>query len=273
MLVTADYKALTGIAVEEKSEAQILSQMRTKLQSATDAAIACALLAHYLVDVRNYKVSEAAKELEVTDGTVSAYAAKGQVLHLAATTNTARTVWAQVSALSLPRVREMAQSLMAKPDTARAAILQNTTTNEAIAARLGDTATPEKVEAIAEKVNAAGIVLPKKVREAVASIASELNIPLPKQERKESAGNTADRKPEQVPTPEQALTMLERFERDREDGSDSETPFAVTDKEAGALVALAVVAARILRQANRTEEVIEALALVSETADMMTESV
>ena len=122
MLVTADYKALTGIAVEEKSEAQILSQMRTKLQSATDAAIACALLAHYLVDVRNYKVSEAAKELEVTDGTVSAYAAKGQVLHLAATTNTARTVWAQVSALSLPRVREMAQSLMAKPDTARAYI-------------------------------------------------------------------------------------------------------------------------------------------------------
>ena len=270
MLSTADYKTLTGIAVEEKTEAQIVAQMRTKLQSQTDAAIACALLAHYLLDVRNYKVSEASKELEVTDGTVSAYAAKGQVLHLAATPTTARTVWAQVSALSLPRVREMAQTLMAKPDTQRADVLQTTTTREAIAARLGDTATPEKVDAIAEKITSAGIVLPKKVREAVASIATELEIPLPKQERAGAAGASVDRAADKVPTPAEALAMLERFEQDREQGSDAETPFAVSDAEAGDLVAVALVAARVLRQANRTAEVIEAAALIEETLGMMT---
>ena len=272
MLNHADYKTLTGIEVEAKTEAQIIAQMRNKMQSQTDAAIACALLAHYLLDVRNYKVSEAAKELEVTDGTVSAYAAKGQVLHLAATTTTARTIWAQVSALSLPRVREMAQTLMAKPEANRADVLQTATTREAIATRLGDHATPEKVDAIAKQITDAGIVLPKKVRDAVASVATELGIELPKQTREGSPAAAADRKSDTVPTPAAALDMLEKFEQDRTQGSDAENPFSITDEEAGTLLAVATVAARILRQGDRVAEIIEALANVEMTLEKMTAS-
>ena len=273
MLQSADYKVLTGIQIEGSTEAQILAQMRKKIGAETDAAIATALLAHYLLDVRAYQVNEAAKELDTTSGTVSKYAARGHVLHLAATPTTARTVWAQVSAMSLPDARSMAETLTAKPDEARADHLRNTITRAAVSKRLGTNSTPEKVDAIAQRIEAAGIVLPTKVRDAIPSIATELEIALPEPTRSGSTDSANDAKAAKVPTPADALAMLEKFEQDREQGSDAEAPFAVTEAEAGDLVAVALVAARILRQAGQFEQVLEVSALVSDTLEMMTEKV
>ena len=270
MLSTTDYKALTGLTIEGSTEAQIIAHMRKKIGVETDAAIATALLAHYLLDVRAYKVNEAAAELDTTSGTVSKYAARGHVLHLAATPTTARTVWAQVCSMSLPDARAMAETLTAKGDDDRAAHLARSLTRAAVGKRLGDNATPEKADAIAERIEGAGIVLPNKITAAIPSIATELEIALPEPKRSGSTDGANDRKSEQVPTPQAALSILERFERDREQGSDDQ-PFQVTDEEAGALQAAAAVAVRILRQAGRVAEIIEAQAFTADSLDKMTE--
>lgn len=271
MLHTDDYKTLTGLQIEASTEGQIIAQMRKKLGTQTDAAIATALLAHYLLDVRNYKVAEAAQELDEQSGTISKYAARGHVLHLAATTTTARTVWAQVSSMSLPDARAMAQTLIATPDTARADKMTAQVTRSAVAKRLGEEATPEKVEAIAERITEAGTVHPRKIAQAIPAVAESLEISLPEPSRPGSTDSANDGKAAKVPTPAEALSMLERFEADREQGSDADAPFQVTDEEAGTLVAVATVAARILRQAQRVGEVVEVAALTAETAEMVTE--
>lgn len=273
MLHTDDYKTLTGLAIEGSTDGQILAHMRKKLGAETDAAIATALLAHYLLDVRNYKVNEAAQELDEQPGTISKYAARGHVLHLAATPTTARTVWAQVSSMSLPDARAMAQTLIATPDTQRADKMTNQVTRAAVAKRLGEEATPEKVEAIAEKITDSGTVHPRKIAQAIPAVAEALEISLPEPTRPGATDSANDGKAAKVPTPAEALSMLEKFEQDREQGSDDETPFQVTDEEAGTLVAVATVAARILRQAQRVGEVVEVAALAAETAEMVTEKV
>lgn len=273
MLKFDDYKTLTGYEVEKKSERELLAAIGTKMKQETSAAIATALLSHYLIDVRNYKVSEAAEALEVTAGYMSLAATRGQVLHLAATDTTAHTVWAQVRALSAKETQDMAATLTAKKDTERGEVLREEVTRKEISRRLGDESTPEKVDTIAQVIADAGHVTPKAIRKAIPSVATENGITLPEPTRPGATNNANDSKAAKVPTPAEALSMLEKFEQDREDGSDALAPFALDDKEAGDLVALAGVAARILRRAQRVEQVVEVAAITADTVEMMTEKV
>ena len=272
MLEYAQYKALTGYAVEEKTEAQLIEAIGKKITQETSAAIATALLSFYLIEVRNYKVTEAAQALEVTEGYLSLAAARGHVLHLAATETTAHTVWAQIRALTAKETREMGAALVAKGSSQAPTHLRDVVTRSEVAKRLGDNATPEKRDAIAAQITEAGAVTPKAIRKAIPAVAESLGIELPKQERSGSTDGANDRKAATVPTPAMALSMLEKFEQDRTQGSDDETPFTVSESEAGDLVAVALVAARILRQAGQVAQIVEVAALVEETLGLVTES-
>ncbi len=271
MLSTENYKALTGLALDSATDAQIIAQMGKKLRAETSAAIATALLAHHLLDVRNYSVKEAAAALDVDAGYLSAAAARGHVLHLAATDTTAATVWAQVRAMSLPDTRAMAQTLIAKGADDRADHLRDSVTKTEVAKRLGEHATPEKVEEIAQRITDAGSVTPKTIRAAIPAVAESLGVELPKQTRGGTPDNVTKNAAEKVPTFGDALSMIERANLDRIEGSDEDAPYTLTDEEAGALVAVIASAAGSLVRAGRVAEVIEVASTTAMAAEMVTE--
>lgn len=271
MLTTENYKTLTGLALDTATDAQIVAQIGKKLRAETSAAIATALLAHHLLDVRSYSVKEAAQALDVDPGYLSAAAARGHVVHLAATDTTAATVWAQVRSMSLPDTRSMAQALIAQAAEKRGDHLRDSVTRAEVAKRLGDNATPEKVDEIAQRITDAGSVTPKTIRAAIPAVAESVGVSLPKQNRSGTPDQVTVDKASKVPTFTEALSMFERANLDRMEGSDDEAPYALTDEEAGAVVALIAQGFGALMRAGRVAEIIDATATANTAAESVTE--
>lgn len=272
MLEYADYKTLTGYAVEDKTEAQLVEAIGRKINQETTAAIATALLAYYLIEVRNYKVAEAADALDVTSGYMSLAASRGRVLHLASTPTTAHTVWAQVRALSAKETQDMCATLTAKTDGQRAEHLRDHVTRQEVAKRLGDNATPEKVDAIAEAITSAGTVTPKAIRKAIPAVAEAHEVALPEpSKRSGSTDNANNEKAAKAPSLAEALSQVERWNLDRTEGSDEERPYAMTEDERGTALAIIGAVFGILARAGEVEAIIEGNATAATALDMVTE--
>jgi hypothetical protein len=113
-----------------------------------------------------------------------------------------------------------------------------------------------------------GAVTPAQIRKQVADVATALGIKLPKVTREPKTGDqTADK----VPTTSSALATLEKFEADREEGSEgSDVVFALTDEETADLVKSAQTIIRTLRQANRFEAIAEVGIFLEESVELAT---
>lgn len=246
---------LVGFAVAEKTETQLIAEVIKRQSKMTDNASQIAVIAYVLIEHRGFKTTEAAKELDYSVSTISAYSNKGKALVTAKITETVpiRTAWAQLGALAAERVTSLCSDMVGAENPAQMIEIASMTT--IIAGRLGDLATPEKIEAIRENLVEQGIVLPARVRAAVAVTAKSLEITLPAPTKRES--NTDEKKAETAPTTPRALTALVEFEQDRMEGSDEETPFDLSPAEVADLVKIAITAIRQLNRAGKIEAVIE----------------
>jgi uncharacterized phosphosugar-binding protein len=182
-------------------------------------------LAEFLIKTRNYSVGDAGKHLGFTPSYVSALANKGQILRLTATESNLATVWAQITKLTGKALSEHSARVAAADEDKRPALVTRQAQVGAISTRLADNLTPELVDKFVEKMEANGFITPAQVSANMQETANALGVTLPKNERAGTAINTVENSANKVPTTKDALATLTKWEDDRVNGSDDQTPF------------------------------------------------
>lgn len=268
MFTEEQFKKVTGVS--RNASAETLENALTRKVAATAAAeIATALLVRMLVDEHQWKISESAPKVGLSASAAGKAGARGRILYSTGY-DSAAVVWAHLQAIPSKDYAALFDTVnaMANEDD-RTAYVVNLGTRNAVAQRLGDNATPERVTALTDAIQQDGHRTPVAIRASIPSTAKRLEIPLPVVTRDNAAGNKVDSKPTSTPTAAAPLAAVEAFTEDRAAGSDDENPFALTDAEALALSAAAVKAVGALMRAGRYAEV-AAVALEIET--MMAEA-
>ena len=260
---TAIINELAGFDVSTKSPEQILAVMVKKQTAATANTIALCVLAYVLIMENNYKISECADRLEVSENTVRTYSEKGRILAMSANKANAERMYHQLSPLTTDELRLLSADLITAENPAET--VENASIRKQVTRRLGDNAKPEAVDKLTEGLKKVGAVQPRQITKQVADIATALEIKLPEVKRNT---NTPSNASDKTPTTRDALATLESFEKDREQGSEG-TEFAVSDKEAADLLKIAQVAARVLRRSGQFEQLAELGVFIEESVEMV----
>lgn len=256
--------ALAGVDIYKKTPAQIMALMVKKNDQATTAVIQLCVMAYVLIIENSYKVKEAADNLEMGESAIRAYSEKGRVLALAADPTNSEKMFKQLGAFSMDELRTLAADLLTEEN--RADYVQYRSVRAGAAARLGDLGTPETIDLLTSSLIELGAVTPVQIRKQVADVATALGIKLPKVTR---TPQTKDQTADKVPTTASALATLEKFEADREEGSEgAAVEFALTDEETANLVKSAQTIIRTLRQANRFEAIAEVGIFLDESIEL-----
>jgi hypothetical protein len=261
---TANVVALAGVDIYKKTPAQIMALMVKKNDQATTAVIQLCVMAYVLIIENSYKVKEAADNLEMTEATVRGYSEKGRVLALAANATNSEKMFKQLGAFSMDELRTLSADILNEEN--RAEYVQYRSVRAGAASRLGDSGTPETIDILTSALIELGAVTPAQIRKQVADVATALGIKLPAVTRTPKPG---DKPEEKVAKTSAALATLEKFEADREEGSEgADVGFALTDEETADLVKSAQTIIRTLRQANRFEAIAEVGIFLDESIEL-----
>lgn len=261
--MSQNINALTGVDVSTKTPAQILALMVKKSELATSATIQLCVLGYVLIIENSYKVKEACDRLDLGESTVRAYSEKGRILAMAADATNADKMYAQLGALDMDTIRKMSADLLNSKD--RAGHVQKVSVRTQVAKRLGKNATPEAIDALTDALIELGAVTPNQIRKQIADVATAMQVTLPPVTRETNSTEEAAAK---VPTAAGALATLEKFEQDREQGSEG-LGFAITEEEATALIEAAKTAIRTLRRAGRHGAIAEIGMFLDESVEMI----
>ena len=268
MFTDEQYKKMTGVSRNATAET-LQTALTRKVQATAAAEMATALLVRTLVDEHAWKISESAPSVGLSPSQASRAGARGRILYITGY-ETAPIVWSHLQAIPTKDYASLYDTLNAMGnEDDRVAYVVNLGTRNAVAQRLGDNATPERVADLTDAIHADGHRTPVAIRAAIPSTAKRLEIPLPVATRDNAAGNKVDGKAASTPTAAAPLAAVEAFTADRVAGSDDDTPFALTDAEALALSAAAVKAVGALIRASRYAD---AAAVALEIESMLEEA-
>jgi hypothetical protein len=263
---TAVLSDLAGFSIEDKTPEQILAAMVKKSKQVTEHSISLSAMAYVLIIDRSYSLKETADKLEMSNTAVSMYAKRGRVLAMSADKVTALKIWNQIVVLTDKELDELGAQLVTTQEPAE--MVQNVTMRKLVTSRLGTNTSPEAVDKLMKGLTESGNTQPKAVRSALPDMATALGIPLPKVTREPQ---TQDQNANKVPTTSGALATLQKFEADREEGSEgADVEFALTDEETADLVKSAQTIIRTLRQANRFEAIAEVGIFLEESIELAT---
>lgn len=245
-----EFKKATGVAPTATPE-EMADALTKALRKEADAGIGQALLAFKLKEL-SWKSTEAQVAYGFGASVYATAAQRGAILWACGAVEVHRT-WLHVVALGT------ADSILV--DTYNALLsIQATTDDEGqeisaeenrrqhitrsgrrrlIAARLGDNATVERVDALDADMEANGIDMPKSIRDAIAPLAKKHEVPLPANKRQSGA---ADKKAA-APTVAAAKAILEAVQADRIAADQAE---AYRDDEVTDLTAIMARVARML---------------------------
>ena len=268
MFSSEDFKKFTGVSRDDSPE-KLQAALGRKVHAEQSAAIAIALIVRQLVVEHNWQVSSSAAEVGLTASAAGVAGARGRVIYETGAAS-ASIVWSCLLALPNNSLAELATTLQAmttEEDRTNYVIAQ--ASMKVVSNRLGGHATPKRIEDMTRALIADGHRTPVAFRGAVDGIASRLEVPLPSaEERKAAAGNTADRKAEQVPSAKAAAVTLAKFATDREEGSEGED-FALSPAEVADLVEVAKTAIRTLRMAGQHDALEQVQEFAMESALMI----
>lgn len=235
MWSSAGFKQATGVAMTD-TVAKMEQALIKKYQAQTGAEIAVALLVAELTD-RQWKVSEAALSVGISQQLASKAGARGRILMLAGEAQV-EIIWQAIVALgsgdALTKLREEVAAIdWQEPEegqvSARATYILHKMRTTLTAQRLGDNATAERTAAIVERLTANGCKTPAAVRAAIPSTADALSIPLPTYKRPGSSRGATDG--QNVPTVKKATEALAAVIDDRHqaDAPEEYSPQEVDD--------------------------------------------
>lgn len=237
----AEFKKATGAdltANAEQLEAAFIKLTKRSAHTETGRA----LLARRLME-HNWTGSDAAQAMGISKSTVSRLAARGRILWLCGPGET-ELVWMAIEAIGygdpLVALADVLEAMSPSDLAARRAVVLRTSHYNVVAKRLGNKTTPEKVNAIVDRIQANGHQSPLAVAAAIPATATALEIELPKAKRQTKA---ADKSAEKVPTTADALATLEAVQADRLASGEAE---AYRDDEVAELKAIIARAARML---------------------------
>lgn len=246
-----EFKKATGVAPTATPE-ELANALTRALKKEADAGIGQALLAFKLKDL-GWKSTEAQTAYGFGATAYTVAAQRGAIMWTCGPKEAHRT-WLHAIALgtsdgilvdtynTLLTLQEMTDdegNTISAEDVRRTA-LTIAGRRRIIAARLGDNATTERVDALSAAMAAEGIDMPKSIRDAIAPLAKKHEIPLPVNKRDTKAG---DKKAEATPTTAAAKAILEAVQADRLAGEQEE---AYRPDEVADLLAIIGRAARML---------------------------
>lgn len=247
----AEFKKATGVTPNATPE-EMAKALTAALKKEADAGIGQALLAFKLKDL-GWKSTEAQTAYGFGASAYTVAAQRGAILWACGPKEAHRTwlhavalgtsdgilVEAYNTLLGLQEMKDEEGKTISAEDVRRAALTVYGR-RRLIAARLGENATTERVDALSAAMAAEGIDMPKSIRDAVAPMAKKHEIPLPANKRDTKAG---DKKAEATPTTAAAKAILEAVQADR---ANSGEPEAYRPDEVADLQAIMARAARML---------------------------
>lgn len=204
-----------------------------KAQEATirRSGIASAVIVHFLAEVRGHTLGEIAKNTGLTPDACTKYHRRGAILSLLAGApggqSALETAWSQLAGIGSKALMELAGTLTSAPVAKRPALVMDASVRPVVSARLGESATPERIDAIMSGLADDGIVTGKAAKDRVAAVAERLDIALPKvvREARES----------EAPSFVAWLNSGPKAVADFWRGVDAEHPAALTDADATTL--------------------------------------
>lgn len=247
----AEFKKATGVVPTATPE-EMAKALTAALKKEADAGIGQALLAFKLKDL-GWKSTEAQTAYGFGATAYTVAAQRGAIMWTCGPKEAHRT-WLHAVALGtsdgiltdtyntllgLQEVQDDKGNTISAEDVRRTALTVYGR-RRLIAARLGENATTERVDAISADMAAEGIDMPKSIRDAIAPMAKKHEIPLPVNKRDTKAG---DKKAEATPTTAAAKALLEAVQADRLAGEQEE---AYRPDEVADLLAILARAARML---------------------------
>lgn len=234
MINAEDFRTLTG--VDMNSTADKLEQtLAKKVKAEAASQIAIAVIVRTLVAEHSWNVGSAAASVGLSAGQASTAGARGRVLYETGAAS-AHIVWQTLKTVSGKNLTALAETLqgMATEDE-RTAYVIRFGLRQVASTRLGDNATPEKVEDLTDTMLADGHRTPVAARGAVDGTATRLGIELPKKQQEESRDGSASKAADDkanIPTFDQALvTAIKAVERVVE-GTSDEYPLTLTAGQA-----------------------------------------
>lgn len=240
---STEYKRYTTVSLDATEEQQAAALVKLA-HSEVKSAIGRALLARDL-HAKGWKVSESAQAMGISGQTVSRDAARGEILWQCGPDNV-ESVWLWLKTVpNGDQITALMDAVTAAPEDRRASLVRETGTRAKVAKRLGDKATPERIDIVTHALMTDGQNLPAQVERAIPGVCKRLEIPLPAPaKRGQSASNSADRKAD-VPTFDAAMRVALDAIAQVYIGADKD-PIALTTGQAKLLGDLAEAVARLM---------------------------
>lgn len=247
----AEFKKATGVTPNATPE-EMAKALTAALKKAADAGIGQALLAFKLKDL-GWKSTEAQQAYGFNSTSYAVAAQRGAILWACGPKEAHRT-WLHAVALgtsdgiltdtynALLGIQEATdeEGKKVSAEENRRAHMTRSGRRRLIAARLGEKATNERVDAMDAAMDAEKIDMPRSIRDAIPAMAKRLEIPLPEVKRQTKA---ADKQADATPTTAAAKAMLEAVQVDR---LAADAPEAYRPEEVADLQAIMARAARML---------------------------
>lgn len=244
---STEYKKYTTVSLDATADQQGAAFVALTAKALT-TEIGRALLARDL-HAKAWTISESAQAMGISGQTVSRDATKGEIIWHCGPRNV-ENAWQWLKKVSYGDAStSLMNAVIAAPEDQRANLVRETGTRAMIAKRLGDNATPERVDIVAHAMMTDGQNLPAQVERAIPGVCKRLDIPLPAPvKRGQSASNSADKKAD-VPTFDAAMRVALDAIAQVYIGADKD-PIILTTGQAELLGDLAEAVARLMDEAN-----------------------
>lgn len=195
----------TLAALASNDDTALVEIIKTQETIKTDANLTQAYAVRILVDERGWKAADVAKSTDLAASSIGRYLAKGRLLHQLPI-EAHRLAWVQSSTRGVndETLENWTTALQGQETEARAAYLTSLSARRVVAERLGDSAKPETIDALASKVIEQRAFTPAAMSAALPGVALAAGINLPTTKREPQVNDDA-------PTFQRACRLADAF--------------------------------------------------------------
>jgi hypothetical protein len=228
-LTLAQLQKATGLELNASTtDEQVFARIAQNIVKGTGLEIGTALLINDLINVRGWQINEAAPHLNMSDDDAALIGRKGQVLFITGEPNLFVAQWAQMKPLGRTELTALVETLVNTPDAEKATVVQHRSLTKVMQRRMGESTKPEQIETMVEEAIELGATTPRAARALIPAIAEKLSIELPKPKKRSKSAETAADNKADIPTFDQALTVMFAAIEQLNDGCDEDYPLTVT---------------------------------------------
>lgn len=220
------FKKATGVDLDADTPT-MLKGLANKVKATTQSQIATALIVRTLIVEHSFNVTESAEAHGLSVTAASLAGKRGQVMWETGP-DSILPVWNALQVIPSKALTALVETLQGMTTPAdRVAYVVRLGVSTAVSVRLGENATPKRIDDMTNTLMSEGHRSPVAAKKAAAGIAKRLNIPLPVAKRPGTASGKADSKAD-IPTFDATgIAFLEAI-RKAVEGADEDNPVMLT---------------------------------------------